>query len=116
MNKIKVFISQVMRGLTNKEILETRDNIIKKIDEHFKDTPYEIIDSFKPEMINNIDENINGKIYMLGEAIKQLAGADIVFFADNWYNGDGCFIELEICKRYGIKYYFVNEIEGVKDE
>ena len=93
----KVFISQPMRNRTNEEIEEERKRIIKGIkflmleqndlvvlDSFFKDAPHDA----KP-------------LWFLGESIKLLSEADIVFFAKGWEEARGCVIEHECCEKYG---------------
>lgn len=62
----------------------------------------ELIDS----VIDGADKDIaiNGDdsgVWYLGESLKRLAGADIVFFMDNWSDFRGCKIEREVAEKYG---------------
>lgn len=93
----KLFISQPMRGKTNEEILKARDRAIKSaknligknitvIDSFFKDAPVDA----KP-------------LWYLGESLKLMSTADVVFFIDDWKEYRGCLIEYRCAKEYGIE-------------
>ena len=83
--KIKIFISQPMNGKTTEEIENERNYIIDKlrknecveiIDSFFKDKPYEA-----------------SPLWYLGESIKLMSEADVVFFCNGWQTARGCQIE-----------------------
>lgn len=62
----------------------------------------ELIDS----VIDGADKEIALKgddvgVWYLGESIKRLAEADLVFFVNDWRNFRGCSIEHQIAKAYG---------------
>lgn len=92
----KVFVSQPMKGKTDEEILEERNEAVAAAKKKLKDE-VELIDSFfcgapadaKPA-------------WYLGEAIKMLSTADIVFFAKGWEDARGCKIEHRVALEYGI--------------
>ena len=92
----KLFISQPMNGKTNDEILAVRNRAIESaerelgekvevIDSLFKDAPHEA----KP-------------LWFLGESLKLLSEADVVFFAKGWEKARGCRIENQCAIDYGI--------------
>ena len=87
----KLFISQPMKGKTNEQILRDRQEVISLFDDDvtvldtfFKDSPHDA----KP-------------LWFLGESIKLLAEADIVYFCKDWHKYNGCVIEHECAVRYG---------------
>lgn len=96
----KLFISQPMRGLTDEEILKTREEIKIKAEEKLGE-PMELIDSFISEYPGEINKSI--PIWYLGKSIQFLSQADIAYFGGDWRNARGCKIEHEIAKEYGIK-------------
>lgn len=102
---MKVFISQVMRGLTDEEILKTREEAIKfakaTIDLASGDT-IEIIDSFFQSAPAEAKP-----LWFLGKSLELLSTADVCLFVGDWENARGCRIEHECCVQYGIpRIYF----------
>lgn len=97
----KVFISQPMKGLTDDEILKTR-NEVKLYLERVAGRPIEIISSFiEGEPVNIKNDFI--AVWYLGKSIQSLSQADMVYFCDGWDKARGCKIEHEIAKQYGLK-------------
>ena len=102
---MKVFISQAMRGLTDKEILISREEAIKfaktTIDLASGDT-VEIIDSFFQSAPTEAKP-----LWFLGKSLELLSTADVCLFVGDWENARGCRIEHECCVQYGIsRIYF----------
>ena len=102
---MKVFISQAMRGLTDEEILKTREEAIEfaktTIDLASGDT-VEIIDSFFQSAPTEAKP-----LWFLGKSLELLSTADVCLFVGDWENARGCRIEHECCVQYGIsKIYF----------
>ena len=102
---MKVFISQVMRGLTDEEILKTREEAIEfaktTIDLSSEDT-IEIIDSFFQSAPAEAKP-----LWFLGKSLELLSTADVCLFVGDWENARGCRIEHECCVQYGIpRIYF----------
>ncbi len=99
---MKYFISQPMRGLTVKEILSVRAEVVK----HIKaiDSKAEIIDSY-------IDNNGQDRppLWYLGESIKKLGEADVVVFAEDYSYYAGCRIEHRCAKEYGKRIYIYEQ-------
>ena len=102
---MKVFISQAMRGLTDEEILKTREEAIKfaktTIGLASGDT-VEIIDSFF-----QLAPTEAKPVWFLGKSLELLSTADVCLFVGDWENARGCRIEHECCVQYGIpRIYF----------
>lgn len=95
MNKIKIFISQPMNGLSKGSILAERQRIIKTAYSTYGDN-VEILDTF-------FDDEKLSPIQCLAKSISLLATADVAFFAVGWDAYRGCQIEYKICYEYGIK-------------
>ena len=93
----KLFISQPMRGLTDEEILKTREEICIKAEKTIGE-PVELIQSFFEDFkpIGNIP------VAYLGKSISLLAEADVAYFGDGWKDARGCKIEHEVAVQYGI--------------
>ena len=92
---MKLFISQPMKGKTNERIKAERDYVAKK----FPDA--EIINSFFEGATTN-----NAPLWCLGESIKLLSEADVVYFCEGWHDANGCTIEHECAVRYGKKIIY----------
>ena len=95
-----IFISQPMRGLTDEEILNKRQEIRKNAEKVIKE-PVELIDSFIEDYPGEINKHI--PVFYLGKSIQFLSQADVAYFGGDWRNARGCKIENEIAKQYGIK-------------
>lgn len=96
---MKVFISQAMRGLTDEEILKTREEAIRYVENNIItcDDKIEIIDSFFQSA------PVEAKpLWFLGKSLELLSTADICIFVGDWENTRGCKIEHECCIQYGI--------------
>ena len=94
----KVFISQPMGGLTSEEIASARNEAVFILD-HLYEDGYEIIDS------NIIVQDCESKssAWYLGQSIVRLSEADVAIFCKGWQSARGCWLEHEVCIRYGIK-------------
>ena len=109
MMKIKVFISQPMAGLTDKEILERREQLIEMTKHWFRDDTLEFIDSFtKSEDIVG-----RGRIAMLGDSIAMMCDADLAVFARGWDKSAGCKVEHEVCVQYNIRRMYEDGMNPV---
>lgn len=91
----KLFISQPMNGLSNEAIETRRNEIIEAVKEDYGDI--EVIDSFFKDAPHD-----SKPLWFLGESLKKLSEADIVFFEDGWENARGCKIEHECASAYGL--------------
>ena len=91
----KLFISQPMRGKTDKEIETSREAAIKLASDLIGDD-VEILDTFFK------GADLSHPLEYLGESIKRLARADVAYFAAGWESARGCKIEHECAVQYGI--------------
>ena len=98
----KIFISQPMNGKTTEEIENERNYIIDRlrenesveiIDSFFKDKPYEA-----------------SPLWYLGESIKLMSEADVVFFCNGWQTARGCKIEHDCALEYGIDTMYEEDL------
>ena len=92
----RLFISQPMKGLTDDEILATREKAIKSAEEKLGE-PIEVIDSFFPNAPADAKP-----LWYLAKSIELLATADVAYFAPGWENARGCRIENTCAVEYGI--------------
>lgn len=102
---MKVFISQAMRGLTDEEILKTREEAIELVKTTIglsSGDTIEIIDSFFQSAPAEAKP-----LWFLGKSLELLSTADVCLFVGDWENARGCRIEHECCVQYGIsRIYF----------
>lgn len=80
----KLFISQPMRGKSDEQILEERKKAVEKVEELLGES-VEVIDSFFQGAPADAKP-----LWYLGESIKRMADADIVYFAPGWGYARGC--------------------------
>lgn len=92
----KLFISQPMNGKTDDEVLAERSNAIQAAKDYLSDE-IEVIDSF----IQYAPADAK-PLWYLGESLKLLSKADIVYFAPGWTKARGCKIEHTCAKEYRI--------------
>ena len=94
---MKIMISQPMRGKTNKQIGEEREELVKRLQEE----GHEVIDT-----VLDISEN-KSPIYYLSKSIELLNKADGVVFMKGWQEARGCRIEHQVAVDYG---KFIKEV------
>ena len=103
----KIFISQPMNGKTTEEIKNERNYIIDKLSTQFaKENEYiDIIDSFFKTTPHDTKP-----LWYLGESIKLMSEADIVFFCNGWQTARGCQIEHDCALEYGIDTMYEEDL------
>ena len=98
----KIFISQPMNGKTTEEIENERNYIIDILREN---ECVEIIDSFFKDAPHDTKP-----LWYLGESIKLMSEADIVFFCNGWQTARGCQIEHDCALEYGIDTMYEEDL------
>jgi len=97
---MRVFISQKMNGLTKKEIQTKRMEVLNKFNE------WKYLNIKATDIVNPIEKCFYTRtceptrLDYLGEAIKDLAKADIVIFTLDSAEAKGCSVEYECCRMY----------------
>lgn len=99
---MKLFISQPMNDKSDEEILNERNMVINL----FRllspsNLEVELIDSFFKEAAHDAKP-----LWYVGESIKLLGEADVVYFCKDWHKYRGCIIEHECAVRYGKKIIY----------
>ena len=105
-NMKKVFISV---GMSGREAYDIGNDIerAKSIIKYNATGQIHIIDNYdcvKPDTLTT-------RLYCLGEAVKKLGDCDACFFVKGWENYNGCKVEMEVCKTYGIEIILEEELE-----
>lgn len=94
MSKLKIMISQPMRGKTNEQIIQERKQIVKNLEKK----GYKVIDSVLTEEPGKSYQN-NG-LYYLAKSIDLLAKCDAIYMMNGWEKARGCIIEYQCAKEY----------------
>lgn len=93
---INLFVSQPMKGKTEKEIQEAREKAIDEVRNSFGEE-INLIDSFIK------DAPADAKpLWYLGKSILLMSKADIAYFAKGWREARGCVIENACANEYGL--------------
>lgn len=112
---IKLFISQLMRTKTDKEIMTKRQGLLELVKEAFPGHEFILLPSFMnledEAPYSLVVEDIG--VYYLAQSIELLSCADLVVFEGEYFKGRGTRIEHEICEIYGLKHFHEWEL---KDE
>ena len=104
---MKVFVSQPMSGLTDLEIVTTREKIFEDYKSEHPDAV--LIDAYA-EIKKRMGEYYtyqHPNVAMLAQAIDALADCDVVLFAKGWENHRGCRIEEKVATYYDIHKIYV---------
>ena len=89
---MKIMISQPMRGKTEKEIKDEREELVKKLQEEGHEVLETVFEDF---------DCYASPIAYLARSIEFLDKADAVVFMKGWENARGCKIEHEVALKYG---------------
>lgn len=94
---MKVFISQPMKCLSEKEIKAVRRKAIENI---------KSICGNDVEIIDNYFGGNEKPLFKLGKSIELLSKADIIYLCKGWNKASGCKIEYMCASDYDIKIIF----------
>ena len=94
---MKVFLSHLMNGLTEEQIMSIRDSAYYYLRSVYGNI--EIIDNLH---MYEAPKN-SGRLWHLGRSIQQLEEADAIYFCDGWENARGCLIERQVAEKYGLR-------------
>ena len=108
---MNVFISQPMIGLTNAELKKYRSKVLDMIQRRY---PTEKIRFITNPLIANLPHDDSLIVWYLGESLKCIASANLVFFSKDWESDYICSLEHEICRYYNLPIiheaeYFTHE-------
>lgn len=99
---INLFISQPMRGFSDEEIKRVRKQIVGdalvKAADYYQTSVHDV--EIMDTIMDDFDPTKHPLVF-LGESIKRLASADVVYFARGWQDARGCVIEHECAQKYG---------------
>lgn len=100
MKKLKIMISQPMKGKTEEQIRSERAELVKKLEEK----GHEVVDTIFAEETSEGD----ARLYYLAKSIEAMSKVDAVVFMPGWEKARGCQIEHEIAVKYN---KFIKEVE-----
>ena len=97
---MKVFISMGMKSKSTEQVKVEMQKVFNFIKDKLPEA--ELIDS----IVDGADKEIavsgdDRSVWYLGESVKRMSEADLVFFVNDWNEFRGCRIENEIAKAYG---------------
>ena len=92
-----------MKGKTYEQILQERENTIKRLSKLWIDTDIEILNT----VFNDISEH--KPLWYLGKSIQALSEADVAVFCGNWEDARGCRIEYICANNYKIPALLLDE-------
>ena len=91
---MKIMISQPMRGKTNEQIRQEREELVKKLEMQ----GHKVVDTiFTEEMPIECDM----AMYLLAKSIEVMSKVDAVIFMRGWKDARGCKIEHQVAVDYG---------------
>ena len=106
-----VFISQPMERLTNDEFKQRRLEVLDLLKKRY---PTEKIRFITNPLIANLPHDDSLIVWYLGESLKCIASANLVFFSKDWESDYICSLQHAICRYYCIPIayedgYFTHE-------
>lgn len=90
---MKIMISQPMRGKTNEQIKQEREDLVKQLEEQ----GHEVLNT----VFDTTPKDCDTAIYYLSKSIEFLGQADAVIFMPGWQQARGCRIEYQVATEYG---------------
>ena len=106
---MNVFISVPMRDLTDQQIDDELELVAKIAHAYFPLGHLEFVSNFGVEP-EDIDENVKHEsVWHLGEALKCLSTCDAIMCPENTLVYNGCAVEKETARWYGIPIYEYDE-------
>ena len=99
----KIMISQPMNGLTEEQIVKTRNRFL----EYAKKENLEVVNTYFQDQWYSKDSMILRRVVQmpvcfLAISIEKMSQCNIVYFAKGWENARGCKIEHEVALQYGL--------------
>lgn len=103
----KAMLSQPMNGLTDEEIVATRDRAVKELESR----GFEVVNTlFTDEWYDRDKMEERGVVQIplcfMAKGIENMSLCHAVFFCNGWENARGCKIEHEVAKVYGLEIIY----------
>jgi hypothetical protein len=107
----KIMISQPMNGLTDEQIVETRNKFL----EFAKNENMTVVNTyFEDEWYSKDSMSSRGVVQIpicfLAKSIENMSLCHTAYFAKGWENARGCQIEHEVALQYGLDILYEEQI------
>jgi len=104
---MKAMLSQPMAGLSDKQIVNTRNKAIETLNS----MGYEIVNTLFTDEWYSKDNMINRgvvqiPICFLAKSLENMSLCDAVYFVNGWESARGCRIEYAVAEAYGVKIIY----------
>lgn len=93
MRSLKIMISQPMKGKSEEQIRNEREELVKELESK----GHKVIDTIFAE---ETPKDCDTAIYYLSKSIEAMSKVDAIIFMPGWENARGCKIEHEIAVKY----------------
>lgn len=105
---MKVFISQPMRDRPQEAIELERSLVMAEMRLRFGEGEVVEIPSYSPSLAP-VDP-----VYSLGQSIKMMSEADVVYFCSGWEEARGCKIEHAVAEAYDLPIMYSREYMALR--
>ena len=106
----KIMLSQPMDGLTERQILQTRDRFMHYAEkEGLKIMNTQFLGEFYSEYRMRERGIVQIPVYFLAKTIEVMSQCHVVFFAKGWERARGCKIEHKIALKYNLEIIYENK-------
>lgn len=110
--KKKAMISQPMGGLTEEQVVETRDRAIKVLEA----TGYEVVNTlFTDEWYSKENMEKRGVVQIplcfLAKSLENMSLCHAVYFCKGWEEARGCKIEHIAAASYGLEILYEDQLQ-----
>lgn len=103
----KAMISQPMNGLTDEQIIETRNRAVERLEKE----GYEVVNTlFTDEWYSDKAMKERGveniPLCFLAKSLENMSLCTVVLFCKGWEQARGCRIEHDTAKAYGLECFY----------
>lgn len=109
-----LFVIQPMAGKTKEQIMQERNDTLRKLDLSSCTVLENYFDVYPPEGTPTHLTLGQTSVYAFSTNIQRMAMADMVIVMPGWENAKGCIIEYEIARHYGLNVREVLELGEIK--
>ena len=102
----RVMISQPMGGLTENEILETRNRAICEIRKMGGTVVNTLFSDEWVKNQNRSDDGVVSPLWFLAKSLEVMSTCHVVYFCKGWENARGCRIEHDAAVAYGLQIIY----------
>lgn len=108
-------ISQPMAGLTEEQIVETRERAVA----HLEEMGFEIVNTlFTDEWYSKDSMSERGVVHVplcfFAKSVENMSSCNVVYFCKDFYKARGCKLEHEVAKAYGVDVMYENIADPYK--